>query len=130
VAIGTGGAVSKEIHVIRSTSSDDSYEVKGVPVFEHGGGSAPTGSLLAAAAEGGSTNPFPSLGGGYGSSIVFGSRTIGEELDQESDGGLRQITVDTEPQDMAAALTETAEALADREDGDYIVLIREHEADG
>jgi hypothetical protein len=116
----------KEVHRISSETSTSPYEQNGVSVFSYVAGSVPDGSVLNAADEGGSSNPFPDLGGGFGSSIQFNEGAIAEQLEQTSDSGnVRFLAIEVEASDADAAVAEAVGELASRDDADYVVVIRE-----
>ncbi|QKJ20272.1 hypothetical protein [Microbacterium hominis] len=118
--------MGNEIHFIGGDGGGRSYSLSGVPIFQHPSGIVPAESMLAASDD---TDPFPTLGGGYGSSIVRLRGLISHALDAQT-AGIRRLSVNVAPGDAESALSATAELLGERDGADYIVILREVDADG
>jgi hypothetical protein len=124
--------VVKEVHRIGGDPTASLHEQDGVSVFSYAPGAVPEGSALAAADEEKGSDPFPSLGGGFGSSVVlFREGAIAEEIAKSPESHeLRTLNVEAAGSDLEAAVAEAVDGLAHRGDADYIVLIRERGVDG
>lgn len=120
----------KEVHRIGEGLVSSTFRQNGVSVFTYPPGDVPRESVVNAAADDEDSGGLPTLGGGFGSSIVFQSGAISRRLSDEPFSGARVVEVDVEPDDLDLAQAEAFEALASQDDGDYVVLIRERSVDG